>query len=197
VLPTRKQRLADKISERSCQKRSLRGSLKRAVGPLLPSGEFVSVGKLRRGQSRPLASDWSSKKKSTNRGGNWEPIYTSLSVLDSDTKRKICKNPSRIFKENLPGGSEKLFPTRNSVLSFNRRAHALNFIQQACGLMSEVEPHLLVEPVNEILGLLPEVFRGSPTANSAYRRMNCVLHYLKRQCSKDVRSRINDSGEKL
>jgi len=197
VLPSREQRLSAKISERFCQKQRRRVSRRMAVGPLLPNGEFVSVGKLGEGLTKPRPSDWNPIATLSNLGGNWSPVYTNLDVLDTKTKRRILKNPSRKFKNSFPGGDEVLFPRRSCMVSFDRRAHALNFFRQACGLMAEVEPSAMVEPLQEILRCVPEVFRGTPSVNRAYRTMNCNLHFLLRKCRSDIRPRTNGPGEKL
>jgi len=159
VLPSKKQAVAARVSTRRCEALGKRIGESLPYGPLLPDGKFVSTGN--NCIIRPIKPDW---RRGTNKGGNWKPIHLDLQILDSKTRRNLCVNPFKREKYKIPVGPEKLYPTRECVLDFHRRSHALELLKRACGSLSQCDPCFILVELNKIIALLPKIFRRRVTA---------------------------------
>jgi hypothetical protein len=194
VLPTRKQVLASKRASRACEAKALSKSKKKVYGPQLPDGKFWSTGPPPEGDLAPVTdSDWNKKR---DLGGNWQPVYLSLRILDSKTRRNLCRNPRRRFKERLAPGEHVVYPDSASVRVFQRRAWALMYVREAISSMHTLGDEYLLENIENLLDLLPEVFRCSPKRCSDYKSLNAQLRFHRRQKLRD-QTRTHGPGGKL
>jgi hypothetical protein len=192
VLPNRKDILASQISKKSCEVRLSNSKKKVISGPLLPNGEFRSDGTRIRSEDL-VGNSLSSYRKNTNLGGNWKPAFLDLRILSLEERRKLCKNPGRIFKSCLPQGQTPVYPDRDSVRDYHRRSHALNYVRKAFCLMTLLDDTSFIETCDSLLGILPEIFRCRPNCSKVYDQLNKQLRFSKRSKlrdrSQDQRSR--------
>jgi len=184
LLPNRKQIAACKSSARTCEARFSSSKKKKILGPMLPNGKFRSNGArlISDELSFPTKSDYS---KYANLGGNWEPVFLDLRVLRDSQRRKLCKNPSRSFKQKLAPGDFRVYPVQQCVRDYHRRSHAYKELRKAMPFVASLEGEPLREGIHSLIGLLPEIFRCSPTFSETYGKLRKQLFYFKRKAAED------------
>jgi hypothetical protein len=161
---------------------------------MLPSGKFrTSNYAAPDGFRFPVKNDWDGKfQRSCNAyPGRYDPVRLPLAVLDKEDRRKLCKAPTREFRKSLrrleASSDTFIYPTQSSVRVHQRCAHALGYIREAIGLLSESDDHSFrYESLGRICSLLPEIFREEAKCpGSTYYSLRNQLYFSMRRELKD------------
>jgi len=187
VLPSRKQRSAAQVASRACEAKASSLKKEKLIGPMTPEGTWLSKGRkfLSETQCAPAASRWRHNK---DLKGNWEPVYLPLMVLNTRLRRNLCKNPGRVFKGKLPTGAQRVYPDRDSVMAFQRRAYALLYVREAFSLMPVLKPEDCVAALETSLSLLPEIFSVSSNFSKEYFHLRRQFHVFLRQKNCEIKT---------
>jgi hypothetical protein len=194
ALPLRGQLRRSAAAEAVCRARLVLYHREPLQGPLLTTGGFFSEPGAKplsgTGFRAPRRYDWEYGKYSSIRQRKPLPGYFALKIWSSRSIRQFG-NPGLSESKgvrNLPLGEYEVFPRRECVAVFQRRAHALALYQSAlrAARMSEPSPQLykaLREGYSVLRGIIPHK-RISPEIESLRAQLGYRLRQLRKltQC---------------
>lgn len=189
ALPLRGQLRRSAAAEAVCRSRLILYHTEPVQGPLLDTGGFFSDPKakpLGSGFRAPRRYDWAHGKYSSIRERKPLPGYFALKIWSSRSIRQFG-NPRLSESKgsrNLPLGEYEVFPRRECVAVFQRRAHALALYQSAlrAARMSEPSPELyrvLRNGYSVLRGIIPHK-RISPEIESLRAQLGYRLRQLRK-----------------
>jgi hypothetical protein len=202
-LPSREQRIRLSNVKRSMKRKAILASSKAVSGPLLANGEFRTCKYPPPEESRfPVPLDWKARvcyeKGDLTR---YEPVHLKLGILDSGMRRYLCGRPSGAFRKRVSKGAPDypVLPCREGVSVFQRKAHALRFIQQGLAALSEtVSADFWVRSLRDMIQISREIFRGcSDDIGTTKRGLMSQLHFSLRCAIKDQNHDLRSRREAL
>jgi hypothetical protein len=157
-------------------------------GPLLPNGKFQVVNsRPLDGYRKPVERDWKGGI-TTKPKTHWEPVPLPLRPLTKSAAREISSKPSRVQRRKFPVGEYDVYPRRNCVLAFQRRAFAMRFINEALPHLDEIDDSLFFEEtIHQILNMLPIIGREliSQKRSTIDRLRNRLGYFLRKSKFQD------------
>jgi hypothetical protein len=196
ALPLRGQLRRSAAAEAVCRSRLILCHMEPVQGPLLPeTGGFFSDPKAKplqgTGFRAPRRYDWEFGKNSSNRLRRPLPGYFALKIWSSRSIRQFGDVSLSETKgsRNLPLGDYEVFPRRECIAVFQRRAHALTLYQSAlkAARMSEPSPELykvLRNGYSVLRGIIPHQRISPRDHKSLWAQLGYRLRQLRKltQC---------------
>jgi hypothetical protein len=202
-LPSREQtgRLSNVV--RSMKRKATLASSKAVSGPLLANGGFRTTRYPPPEESRfPVPEDWKARVSFEKHDlTRYEPVHLKLQILDSRMRRYLCGRPSGTFRKSIPKGATDIpvYPCRESVSVFQRKAHALRFVQQGLAALTEiVSADFWIRSLRDMIRISKEIFRGcSDDIGTTKRGLMSQLHFSLRCAIKDQNHDLRSRREAL
>jgi len=195
LLPKRKMLASASLARRVCEsRRSLPVvGLERYFGPVPVGGKFFTNRSSTNSDSWapriPKESWWPSPeerlRRSTSRRGNWEPVFLSLRPLKSSEVRILSKNPSEKVLRKFTSGEHSVYPVREDVRVFQRKAWAFYHIRHVVDSVYYVRPSRdLCEILGEASHLLRMLFGRARNLGRDVVSLQKQIAYHRRWASK-------------